>query len=186
MTVAEQRRCVNGSFLREKECGTQRPEASIFNEINKGGTVAISGPDLAGLLGVGESTIRALAGEGRLVKLARGRFDRDASVRRYCEHLRAVAAGRGGPSGVESLTAERARLAREQADGHALKNAVSRGELLPAERVTATWRATLADVRARMLAVPSRVGARLGHLTRDDVAAIEAEVRDALREAANG
>ncbi|MFT4197685.1 MAG: terminase small subunit [Pseudoxanthomonas sp.] len=49
----------------------------------------------------------------------------------YCEHMREMAAGRGGDDGP-ALVAERARLAREQADKIAMQNAVTRNELAPA------------------------------------------------------
>jgi hypothetical protein len=43
-----------------------------------------------------------------------------------------------------------------------LKNAAARGELLDAGAVEADWSNTLRQVRAGMLAVPSRAGARPG------------------------
>lgn len=48
----------------------------------------------------------------------------------YCEHLRGIAAGRGGDGGLE-LSAERAALAREQRIRIAMQNAVTRKELAP-------------------------------------------------------
>ena len=60
-----------------------------------------------------------------------------------------------------------------------------RGELVPAADVERTWADILRGVRARMIAVPGRVGARLGHLTVGDVAVIDAEVRAALTEVGN-
>jgi phage terminase Nu1 subunit (DNA packaging protein) len=48
--------------------------------------------------------------------------------------------------------------------------------------VQAEWSDILRIVRAGMLAVPSRVAARLPHLSRSDVAEIDAEIRAALNE----
>lgn len=48
----------------------------------------------------------------------------------YCDHLRVIAAGRGGDKALE-LTAERARLASEQADRIAMQNALARKEQMP-------------------------------------------------------
>ena len=76
----------------------------------------------------------------------------------------------------ESAAVERGRLAAAQAK--------QRGELLEAREVEAEWCDVLRLVRAGMLAIPSRTGARLPHLSRDDLAAIEAEVRAALIELA--
>ena len=54
--------------------------------------------------------------------------------------------GRGGEAAISTATAERARLAREQADHVALKNARTRGELIPAD-VEAEWSGVLRTVR---------------------------------------
>ena len=70
-----------------------------------------------------------------------------------------------------SATAERARLAKAQADLAEIKNAQLRGTLLDAIALEAEWSSVLRAVRAGMLAVPSRAGARLPH----DVAEIDAE-----------
>jgi phage terminase Nu1 subunit (DNA packaging protein) len=125
-----------------------------------------------------------LVRRGLLTKTGRGKFDGDASVRRYIKHLRMVASGRGGEDGVLDLTAERARLAKQQADGHELKNALARGELLEVAVVERTWTGVLSMVRSRMLAVTSRVRQRLPHMTAFDADVVDRELREALTEAA--
>ena len=82
------------------------------------------------------------------------------SVRRYCGHLREQAAAR---SGSTTLTEERVRVAREQADKLAMQNAIARGEMVPSRTVRTEWTSILRDVRAGLLAVPSRCGAALPH-----------------------
>jgi phage terminase Nu1 subunit (DNA packaging protein) len=72
---------------------------------------------------------------------------------------------------------QRARLAAAQADLNELKAARMRGELVEASAVEAEWSVILRRVRAGMLAVPSRVAARLPHLSRHEVAEIDAEIR---------
>jgi phage terminase Nu1 subunit (DNA packaging protein) len=54
--------------------------------------------------------------------------------------------------------------------------------MLDAAAVEADWSGTLRNVRAGMLAVPSRASARLPHLTPHDIAEIDAEVRAVLTE----
>lgn len=76
--------------------------------------------------------------------------------------------------------AEKIRLANAQAVKVELQNAQARKELLPAKAVEAEWSAVLRDVRAGMLAVPSRVQQRLPHLSAHDVSEIDREIRDAL------
>ena len=85
-------------------------------------------------------------------------------------------------SALAQVTKERARLAKAQADAMEMKNARQRGSLLEGEAVEREWADVLRGVRAGMLAVPSRVAQRLPHLTADDVAEIDAEVRAVLLE----
>jgi phage terminase Nu1 subunit (DNA packaging protein) len=52
------------------------------------------------------------------------------------------------------LNVERAKLAREQRVGHELRNAVSRGELIPADEVVEGWQAAIARARSLLLGMP--------------------------------
>ncbi len=126
--------------------------------------------------------ISGLARRGVVVRVGRGKYDLQASIHGYCQHLRGQAAGRGGEKAVVGLATERARLAREQADGVAMKNKAMRGELVEASAVEAEWSDMLRTVRAGMLAVPSRCAQRLPHLTAHDVGEIDREVREVLAE----
>ena len=54
-----------------------------------------------------------------------------------------------------------------------------RGELVEAAAVKAEW-SVRRTIRAAMLAVPSRIAARLPHLAAHDVAEIDAEIRPVL------
>src|SRR5262249_37717061 len=87
---------------------------------------------------------------------------------------------------LAAATKQRARLAAAQANLAELKAAKLRGELVEAAVVEAEWCGVLRMVRARMLAVPSRVGARLPHLSKHDVAEIDQEIRSALSEIGGG
>ena len=88
----------------------------------------------------------------------------------------------GRAPALAEASKQRARLAAAQADLNELKAAKIRGELVEASAVEAEWANVLRVVRAGMLAVPSRVAARLPHLSRTDVAEIDAEIRAALAE----
>jgi phage terminase Nu1 subunit (DNA packaging protein) len=160
---------------------------SADTKINKGvsqdvTTVTIG--ELAEFLGI---TTQALYNsKAKIVRLSHGAYDLKASVRAYCEHLRETASGRGGPSAVENLTAQRARLAREQADGTALKNAELRGEMIRASEAEARWREVLTGIRARLLAVPSRVRMALPQLSATEITVIDRELRSALEDASSG
>lgn len=121
-----------------------------------------------------------------ITKTARGKYRILEAVPQFCAHLRALATGKGNLDGAPSGSAERARLAREQADAVALKNAVARGALLEAAAVEREWTSTFAGVRAGVLAASSRIGSRLPHLSLTDLAEIEAELRAVLTEAGGG
>lgn len=133
---------------------------------------------LASLLGVSHQTVRTAA-----VKLSRGQFDVAATLRQYLDRLREHAARAGRPSAssdTEALRAEKLRLTRAQADKEEARVRREQGELVEAAAVTREWSNLLRDLRNALLAVPSRCGASLPHLTATDVATIDNEIRRAL------
>lgn len=146
----------------------------------------IGGKDLCDLLALSSGALTDLKKRGIAVHLGHDAYDLAATVRAYVQHLRGIASGRGGEEQALNLTAERARLAREQADSVALKNAALRGDLVSAADVTRTWADVLRRVRAGVLAVPSRVRAALPQLTAADVAVLDAEIRATLEGLAHG
>lgn len=136
---------------------------------------------LADLLGVSTKTIRELALKGIVIRVREGVYDVRASIRGYAGHMRGIVVGKaGGEALAATAAADRARLARAQADRVELQNQKDRGELLAAAGVQAEWSSILSAVRAGMLAVASRVAARLPHLTRADVGEIDQEIRQVL------
>jgi hypothetical protein len=120
---------------------------------------------LARWLGVTDKTVRELVKADIAVRAERGLYRLEESVRRYSEHIRQTASQWGGEASLEAIR-----------DALGLKNAAARGELLEAAAVEAEWSSVLRTVRAGILAVPSRAGARLPHLT---PGAALAEVGDA-------
>jgi len=142
----------------------------------------IGGKDLCALLDLSSGALSELKARGIAVHLAHDNYDLTATVTNYVRHLRGVAAGWGPPDQAADLTAQRARLAREQADGLALKNARARGELVAAEEVERAWGDVLRQVRARIMAVPSRLRADLPEPGPGVIEALDRELRDALSE----
>lgn len=151
------------------------PAAPVFDLDQQ----SVTTTELADLLGVSKRSITEFADRGIIKRAARNRFHLRGSIQLYCEHLRSVAAGRGGDGSAE-LTFERARLAREQADGTALKNAVARRELVPVVDVEREWSSICRKIRNAVLAVPSRARQSLPHLTAYDVDLFDREIREAL------
>ena len=143
-----------------------------------------SADQLGALLGVSGRVVPDLAQRGIIDRAERGRYPVAESIAAYCGHIREQAAGRSDSSA--SLTAERIRVAKAQGDKLELANAIARNEVVSAREVESGWASILRDVRAALLAVASRCGATLPHLTPHDVAAIDGEIRSALEALSNG
>jgi len=87
------------------------------------------------------------------------------------------------PDGPLDLAAERARLAKAQAELREMENAVARGELLPRQAVQQTVAAGIERVRSKLLAQIDAMMPRLIGATQDEMEAMFAEaVREALKE----
>jgi hypothetical protein len=71
----------------------------------------------------------------------------------YCAHPRGVAVGCASKGNGHDLVAERARLARAQADKTEIERAERRSKLLPVENALAAWQKLLAAFRAKYLAL---------------------------------
>ena len=160
----------------------------IFSELAlEGETIhRIGGKDLCALLELSSGALTDLKKKGIAVHLSHDTYDLTATVRNYVVHLRGIAAGWGTADQAASLTTERARLAKEQADAQALKNAKARNELVEAAQVGRAWADVLRQVRARVLAVPSRLRGDLSQADPAIFLAIDRALRDALTELANG
>ena len=142
----------------------------------------VSLDQLAGVLGVNSRNLKPLINRGVIIRVKRGAYALGPSIRRYCAHLREEAGGRDHVKAGSGLAAERERETREKADALALKNAAARGELVRAADVESHWAHVLRKVRSAMLALPSRVQQRLGHLSAHDVSVLDREIRDTLEE----
>jgi phage terminase Nu1 subunit (DNA packaging protein) len=136
---------------------------------------------LAELCGITRRTVSDLAKRGIMVRSGRN-YAPIESVRGYCDHLRKLATGRGGETAIASATADRARLAKAQANLVETKTRKLSGELVDAAEVESEWSGVLRTVRAGCLAISSRCAQRLPHLTAHDIAEIDAETRAALSE----
>lgn len=146
----------------------------------------VGGKDLCTLYGISPAALSDLKRRGIAVRLSHDAYDLTATTRAYVEHLRGLAAGWGTGEQAASLTAERARLAREQADAQAMKNAKLRGDLVDAGEVERAWAEILRNLRARIMAVPSRLRSDLPDLTPEAVEAMDRALRGALTELGDG
>lgn len=142
----------------------------------------VSEDDLADLLGVTARNVRELVADGVIERRGPAQYSQRQAVRAYCARLRDQGRRRG--TADPELRAEKIRMAKEQADKLELANAISRREFLPASEVETTWATILREVRAGLLALPSRLPQLLPHLTPHDVRTIDTEVRGVLEERA--
>lgn len=133
----------------------------------------VTSETLAAWLGVSTIVANTMAREGTIPRRAHGGacFPLRQCVLAYITHLRQ---GTGNAT-VALKIAQRQKIELQMAE--------TRGELVDAKDVLRTWTATLTDLRSAMLAVPSRLGQRLPHLTAHDVDAADREIRAALAEA---
>ena len=146
----------------------------------------IGGKDLCELFDISPAALTDLKKRGIAVHLAHDAYDMTATTRAYVQHLRGMAAGWGTGDQAANLTSERARLAKEQADAQAIKNAKLRGELVEASEVERTWADALRQLRARIMAVPSRLRAELQDIDPQAIDAMDRALRATLTEAGNG
>jgi phage terminase Nu1 subunit (DNA packaging protein) len=156
----------------------------MTSEKHKPGLVAA--PVLARWLGVSGKTVYEMAKTGIVVRASRGLYALEASVRGYCEHIRATASQRGGEVSLEAMRSERIRMTKAQADALELKTRQLGGKLLDADAVVREWADIVRLSRMAILAVPQRCQNRLPHLTAHDISEIDAELRAALTELAGG
>ena len=139
--------------------------------------------EVASHLSLDHSAVSRMLSAGELPSRGgRGNLDLDACREAYIRRLREQAAGRMGHEGESlDLATERARLAAAQADAQAMKNATSRGELLPRADVTAAVQMAFARVRARLLAIPSRAAPIVVPMT--SAQEVQAKLTDLVHEA---
>ncbi len=143
----------------------------------------VTAAELGQWLNLAAPRVSALAREGRIPRRADGRFDLKPAVAGYIQSLR-LKSGSSPLASNPELNAEKIRLARANAEKVESANARARGELAALSDVEREWAGILRDVRAALLALPSRAAARLGHLTPHDVETLNREVRAVLEELA--
>jgi terminase small subunit / prophage DNA-packing protein len=136
-------------------------------------------------LGLTPQRVGQLVKLGVLIRLGRGEFDREASVKNYLAHLRRENSGkRGGGAAFTSTAAdapnERIRLAAAQADAQELKNKIALGKLIDASAVETEWAAIVIMTRDAILATPARIRAALPHLSAFDIETIDGHLREVL------
>ena len=80
----------------------------------------------------------------------------------------------------------RARAEYEKATLLGMERKLKEGKLLDAKDATTTWARIAAEVRTKVLAIPSRARQRIPHLSLEEVEILMVLAREALEEVANG
>lgn len=132
------------------------------------------------MVGISQPTVSDLISRG----VIRDQDSVGAWLLDYCGHLREVAAGRAG-SGDLDLVAERARLARAQAEKIEMQNAEKRGELAPAYLLEQVLAKAGAKVAGILDAIPGAIKRREHGLSSASVKLIDEEVAKARNIAAS-
>ena len=113
--------------------------------------------EIADHLDLSVRSVSSLKRAGVIAAAGRGAHDLDAVRVSYIQHLREAAAGRSAAYGELDLTAERARLAKAQAAKAERENKIAEGEFLEVAAVHRMVTGSFARVRAKMLALPSKL-----------------------------
>ena len=139
--------------------------------------------EIAAKLGVNVSTFKDFVARGIIEERERGQYTYEECSKQYLDHLREIAAGRYSEDGLD-LSAERARLAKEQADAKEMENAVGRGDLVYIEDVAKQIENQLTKARTRLLGVPTKVApeAHASATVREVQTLIESAIVEALNE----
>lgn len=141
---------------------------------------------LGDLLVLDPRTIRRLASDGIIKRIAPGRYALKESVQGYCAHIRTQAAGRATKEGKIDPIEESALLRREQRQLAELRRANLEGRLISIEEVKAVWRDLVISTQQLFLSVPSRARFDLPKLTGADQKVLKRLCIDMLAETAFG
>lgn len=117
--------------------------------------------ELAELFGISTRMVRNLINADVIHKEPNGRLDREKCITPYIEHLRKQAAGRISKDGKYDLIAERARLAKAQADKTELELKIKKGELMYVDVVEHGWKCLVHAARSKFLALPTKMAPQL-------------------------
>lgn len=135
--------------------------------------------DFGLLVGISQPAVSELISRGVLV-------DGDTTgnwLLAYCDNLRMQAAGRGGDA-AGALTAERARLARAQAEKIEMQNAVSRKELAPVALLEQVLATTGTKAQRILATIKGELRRRFPALNAADLQAVDQIVGKALGQVA--
>jgi phage terminase Nu1 subunit (DNA packaging protein) len=134
---------------------------------------------MAKLLDLSERHVRRLADEKVLKKPERNKGWEITNVTLYIRYLRERAYGKS-LAGTD-LHNEKLRLTKAQADRATLEVSEIEGHLIPAQLVQDTWTDFVANVRAKLLGMPSRIAHQV--IALDTYAEAESLIKENVQDA---
>lgn len=112
------------------------------------------GPEeLAEKLGITVQRLGQLAKAGRIVKLARGKYDLWGSIKSYVQFLREGATANGQAASPEALDVEKLRHERAKADLAEKKLLILNRKVLEVEAVASIWSDMASAVKNKVLGI---------------------------------
>jgi hypothetical protein len=174
-----------------------KSRGSVYRKIRNGELATVLGPD-------GSELIEREGLEERWGRITRTRTDspkpraarqQATAPRRAVESKRvmvvdqppeSVPVGRIGDDELPEYNESRKRSEFERANLLELERKQKEGLLLPAEQVQKVWANSVAIVKTKLLAVPSRLRQRIPHLTLEEIAIAEDLIRESLEELSEG
>jgi phage terminase Nu1 subunit (DNA packaging protein) len=142
---------------------------------------SVSASDLAMLLGITKRSVNALAERGALPRLANGQFNLAEGLQAYVLHREGVIEAEHG---VGDYGKARAALYEERAAMAKMAREKLEGSLVSVDETFRTWTDLVVMVRARILALPSKLAPRLlgKHHAAEVQEIIRLEVYEALED----
>jgi phage terminase Nu1 subunit (DNA packaging protein) len=132
---------------------------------------------------VSRETVGDWISKGAIPKQADGKLDLQQCLRALVKWQAARLAGRPGAAGGLDLSAERAKLAAEQTQAAAIKNAVARGDLVAVRTIAELVEGEYSVVRERLQTIPGKAADGLVGRTRVEIEdALIDEINEALNE----
>lgn len=131
---------------------------------------------IAQLLKLTERRVQQLVKDSILPRPARGVYDPIACVHSYIDYLKRLLAG----SGELSLTEERTRLTKTQADMAELLFRKSSGDLIQSKKASQVWGEIVTTIRQRLLGLSTRLAPQVA--TSQSIPEIKERIDAAIHE----
>jgi len=149
-------------------------------------TTIVSGNYLQKLLGCTKNTLANYVLDGLAVRVAKNKYDLEATVPKVVRHFVELASGRAGRDKEYDPIKANVMLKNSQQRLADIRAERLAGNLVSLEAVVESWGELAEGCKLTMLSLPSRARARIHKLNGKDQKALEAIVREMLTEFAFG